>query len=58
MAEVATDLCKAGLVVGSLLAEVGILTGRCTQAQAAALRKVAGVADVSPDVPIDICPPG
>ena len=58
VAEVVTDLRKAGLVVGNLLAEIGVVTGRCTPAQAAALRKVAGVADVSPDAPIDIGPPG
>ena len=58
VAEVVADLRKAGLVVGSLLAEIGVITGQCTQAQAAALRKVAGVADVAPDAPVDIGPPG
>lgn len=57
VAELVTDLRKAGLVVGSLLAEIGVITGQCSKAQAAALRKVAGVADVSPDAPIDIGPP-
>jgi hypothetical protein len=58
VAEVATDLRKAGLVVSSMLAEIGVITGQCTKAQAAALRKVAGVADVSPDAPVDIGPAG
>lgn len=58
VAELVTGLRKAGLVVGSVLAEIGIITGQCTTAQAAALRKVAGVADVSPDAPVDIGPPG
>ena len=40
VAELATDLRKAGLVVGSLLAEIGVITGQCSKAQAAALRKV------------------
>ncbi len=58
VAAIATDLRKAGLVVSSVMAEIGVITGQCTKAQAAALRKVAGVADVSPDAPVDIGPPG
>ena len=58
VAELVSDLRQAGLVVSSLLAEIGVVTGQCSKAQAAALRKVAGVADVSPDAPIDIGPPG
>ena len=58
VAELVSDLRKAGLVVGNLLAEIGVVTGQCSKAQAAALRKVAGVADVSSDAPIDIGPPG
>jgi hypothetical protein len=58
VAEVVTALRKAGLVVGTVMAEIGVITGQCSQAKAAALRKVAGVADVSPDAPVDIGPPG
>ena len=58
VAELVVDLRQAGLVVGTLLAEIGVVTGQCSKAQAAALRKVAGVADVSPDAPVDIGPPG
>ena len=57
VAELVADLRKAGLVVGTLMAEIGVITGQCTPAQATALRKVAGVADVSPDAPVDIGPP-
>ncbi len=57
VADVAADLRKAGLVVSSLMAEIGVITGQCSKAQAAALRKVAGVADVAPDAPVDIGPP-
>lgn len=57
VADVVADLRKAGLVVGSLLAEIGVITGQCSPAQADALRKVAGVADVTPDAPVDIGPP-
>lgn len=58
VAELVASLRKAGLVVGSVLAEIGVITGQCTKVQAAALRKVAGVADVSPDAAVDIGPPG
>ncbi len=57
VADVAADLRKAGLVVSGLMAEIGVITGQCSKAQAAALRKVAGVADVAPDAPVDIGPP-
>ena len=57
VAELLVDLRKAGLMVSSLLAEIGIITGQCTPAQAATLRQVAGVADVAPDAPVDIGPP-
>jgi hypothetical protein len=56
--ELVDDLRKAGLVVGNLLAEIGVVTGRCTNDQAVALRKVAGVADVTPDAPVGIDPVG
>ena len=58
VADVVADLRKGGLVVGNLMAEIGVVTGQCTAAQAKALRKVAGVADVAPDAPVDIGPPG
>ena len=58
VAEVVSDLRKAGLVVGSVLAEIGVVTGQCSPAQATSMRKVAGVADVSSDAPLDIGPPG
>jgi hypothetical protein len=57
VAALTADLRKAGLVVGNVMAEIGVITGQCTNSQAAALRKVAGVADVSPDAPVDIGPP-
>ena len=58
VADLVADLRQAGLVVSSLLAEIGVITGQCTPAQAAGLRKVVGVADVTADAPIDIGPPG
>ena len=58
VAEVVASLRKAGLVDAAVLGEIGVITGQCTKAHAAAMRKVAGVADVSPDTPVDIGPPG
>ena len=58
VAELVVGLRKAGLVVGTVMADIGVITGRCSKAQAAALRKLPGVADVSPDAPVDIGPPG
>lgn len=57
VAELVSGLRKAGLEVGTVMGEIGVITGRCTKTQAAALRKVAGVADVSPDAAVDIGPP-
>ena len=47
----------AGLAVASVLPEIGVVTGQCTSVQATALRKVAGVADMSPDAPVNPGPP-
>ena len=58
MPELVAGLRKAGLVVSTVMAEIGVITGRCSKAQAAALRKMPGVADVAPDAPVDIGPPG
>jgi hypothetical protein len=53
--EVARRLKKAGLTVEQELTEIGCLIG--TAAAADKLRAVTGVADVSPDAPVDIGPP-
>ena len=58
VSELVAALRKAGLVVGTVMAEIGVITGRCSKAQAAALRKLPGVADVAADAPVDIGPPG
>lgn len=57
VAELCADLRQAGLVITELMAEIGVITGHCTAAQADALRQVPGVADVAPDAPVDIGPP-
>ena len=56
--EVARDLKAAGLEIDSILAEIGVVTGSAGAGQLRALREVRGVADVSPDHPVDIGPPG
>jgi hypothetical protein len=56
--EVAAELEAAGLTVGQILKEVGVITGSAPASAHARLRKVPGVADVSPDHAVDIGPPG
>jgi hypothetical protein len=55
--DVARDLKASGLEVEGILDAVGIVTGRAHPKSIARLRKVRGVADVSPDHKIDIGPP-
>ena len=56
--EVAGDLKAAGLAVDQVLTSTGIVTGSAHPDAATRLRNVRGVADVSPDYPVDIGPPG
>jgi hypothetical protein len=56
--EVADDLRAAGLSVDQVLTPTGIVTGSAHPDVTERLRKVPGVADVSPDHPVDIGPPG
>ena len=56
--EVAGQLTAAGLTVDQVLTSTGIVTGSAHPDAAKRLRKVRGVADVSPDHPVDIGPPG
>ena len=56
--EVADDLKAAGLSVDQVLTSTGIVTGSALPEAVARLRNVRGVADVSPDHPVDIGPPG
>jgi hypothetical protein len=58
IAEVTGDLKAAGLTVDQVLTSTGIVTGSAHPEAASRLRKVRGVADVSPDHPVDIGPPG
>ena len=56
--EVADALKTAGLSVDEVLTEIGIVTGSAHPDATARLKNVRGVADVSPDHPVDIGPPG
>jgi hypothetical protein len=56
--DVANDLRVAGLDVDQVLEFTGTVTGSAPPQTAERLRGVPGVADVSPDNPVDIGPPG
>ena len=56
--EVVNDLRAAGLEVDQVLETVGSVTGSAHPATTERLRSIPGVADVSPDHPVDIGPPG
>ena len=56
--EVANDLRSAGMDVDQVMEFIGTVTGSANPQTAERLRSVQGVADVSPDHPVDIGPPG
>lgn len=51
------DLEEAGFRTAQILEAIGVVIGECDSKVAAKLRRLAGVADVSPDSPIDLGPP-
>jgi hypothetical protein len=55
---VAQDLRAAGFEVQQVLEFVGSITGSGPASKADEFRRIAGVADVSVDQPVDIGPPG
>ena len=55
--DVAKDLKAKGFTVDQVLDEIGAITGAADEAVVSKLRAIEGVADVSPDEPIDIGPP-
>lgn len=55
--EVAKDLREAGFTVDNVLDEIGCIAGSASQDVVRRVRAIPGVADVSPDTPIDIGPP-
>ena len=58
LADVKKDLTENGFEVGEVLNEIGIITGSAGESVAEKLRAISGIADISPDTPIDIGPPG
>ena len=50
-------LTESGFAVDQVLDEIGVITGTSSDDDVERVRKVAGVADVSPDEQIDIGPP-
>lgn len=55
--DVADDVAAAGFAIDQVLEVIGSITGSATDSVAEAVRAVPGVADVSPDQPVDIGPP-
>jgi hypothetical protein len=55
--DVKKSLTKSGFTVEQVLEEIGCITGEASDDVAERLRSVPGVADVSPETPIDIGPP-
>lgn len=57
LAAVKKELTANGFEVGQVLEEIGCITGTAGESVAEKSRSISGVADVSPDMPIDIGPP-
>jgi len=57
LGDVEKKLIETGFAVDQVLGEIGCITGTASDDMAERLRVIPGVADVSPDHPIDIGPP-
>ena len=57
LAEIAKELSKAGFAVDQTLDQIGVITGRSDDKGVKKARAIRGVADVSPETPVDIGPP-
>jgi hypothetical protein len=57
LSDVKKKLTESGFAVDQVLDEIGVITGSSSDDDVERLRKVAGVADVSPDEQVDIGPP-
>lgn len=55
--EIRGQLESEGFVVDNLLADVGCITGQANQETVNRSRQIAGILDISPDVPIQLPPP-
>lgn len=57
LSDVKKKLTESGFKVDQVMDEIGIITGTSSDDDVEKLRKVAGVADISPDEQVDIGPP-
>lgn len=58
MAEIARDLKRAGLKVDQVNDQISSISGTGSSRLKHKLKAIKGVADATPDTPIDIGPPG
>lgn len=58
LGEVVADLAQGGFETLSVLAEIGVITGRCAAARVPALRSLPGVIAMTLDAGVAIGPPG
>ena len=57
LGDVRKNLSETGFAVDQVLDEIGCITGSASDDVATQMRGIPGVADVSPEIPIDIGPP-
>ncbi len=57
LSDIKKKLTESGFAVEQVLDEIGIIIGSASDDVAERLRSVPGVADVSPEAPVDIGPP-
>ena len=57
LSDIRKDLTSEGFAIVQVLDEIGCIIGNASDATATRLRTVSGVADVSPNAPINIGPP-
>lgn len=56
--QVASELSAQGFQVGSVLEQIGVITGSAHPSSLVRLRSHPGIKDISEDQPVDIGPPG
>lgn len=56
--DIAERLSAEGLTVNEVLEEIGCITGSADDVTAERLKRVEGVVDITPDMQIDVGPPG
>lgn len=58
LAQVKEGLRGCGFKIADVMDEIGVITGTADEQAAEKARRIAGVADVSPETQIDVGPPG